>query len=291
MLNEYVNANALNLNTKYVKPSTSSFIKKQALSYVPKTTPIAKPVVARTGLAGLYDTVAGFGGKLSAGAGLLFAPTDAGSGSDIPVSTGYWNETNTTPQPVVPKRNTVVSTVAPKVAVNNTATPKSALQSTKKQPSGMLPPPALVPVKSSVANYQAGEYNQPMNTTALESWGDDMQSPDVIPQSVVAPAVVQSPMDVAKFNAEQSNLLADKNIAAQKQIAEMGQKSDWEKYGSIASGVGSALGGVAGLYGAYMNAKYQKDQANMQKNMIRGDEANKSAFAKAAGGTYQRSGV
>jgi hypothetical protein len=40
-----------------------------------------------------------------------------------------------------------------------------------------------------------------------------------------------------------------------------------------------------------MNAKYQKDQANMQKAMIRGDEANKSAFAKAAGGTYQRSGV
>jgi uncharacterized FlgJ-related protein len=108
---------------------------------------------------------------------------------------------------------------------------------------------------------------------------------------VAQPAVVQSPMDVAKFNAEQSNLLADKNIAAQKQIAEMGQKSDWEKYGSIASGVGSALGGVAGLYGAYMNAKYQKDQANMQKAMIRGDEANKSAFAKAAGGTYQRSGV
>jgi hypothetical protein len=276
MANEYVNAKALNLNTKYVKPSTSSFIRNQALSYVPKTTPIAKPAVARTGLAGLYDTVAGFGGKLSAGAGLLFAPTDAGSGSDIPVSTGYWNETNTTPQPVVPKRNTVVSTVAPKVAVNNTATPKSALQSTKKQPSGMLPPPALVPANKPLA----------VPTSAVADVVAT-QPTDMIAQ----PAAVQDPMAVAKYNAEQSNLLADKNIAAQKEIAGMGQKSDWEKYGSIASGVGSALGGVAGLYGAYMNAKYQKDQAKMQKNMIRGDEANKSAFAKAAGGTYQRSGV
>lgn len=112
------------------------------------------------------------------------------------------------------------------------------------------------------------------------------------PSDMIAqPSVVQSPMDVAKYNAEQQNLLADKNILAQKEIAGMGQKSDWEKYGSMASGVGSALGGVAGLYGAYQNAKYMKDQANMQKAMIRGDEANKSAFAKAAGGTYQRSGV
>jgi hypothetical protein len=142
--------------------------------------------------------------------------------------------------------------------------------------SGLRPPPALVPANKPLA----------VPTSAVAEVVATQPS-DMVAQ----PAVVQSPMDVAKFNAEQSNLLADKNIAAQKQIAEMGQKSDWEKYGSIASGVGSALGGVAGLYGAYMNAKYQKDQANMQKNMIRGDEANKSAFAKAAGGTYQRSGV
>ena len=130
------------------------------------------------------------------------------------------------------------------------------------------------------------------------------ERPLVVPTSAVAgviggqptdtiapPAVVQSPMDVAKYNAEQQNLLADKNILAQKEIAGMGVKSDWEKYGSMASGVGTALGGVAGVYGAIQNAKYQKDQIKMQKDMIRGDEANKSAFAKAAGGTYQSSGV
>ena len=74
-------------------------------------------------------------------------------------------------------------------------------------------------------------------------------------------------------------------------IAKMGQKSDMEKYASVASGVAPVIGGLASLYSTIANAKYMKDQAKMQKNMIRGDEANKSAFAKAAGGTYQRSGV
>jgi hypothetical protein len=281
MANEYVNAKALNLNTKYVKPSTSSFIRNQALSYVPKTTPIAKPVVARTGLAGLYDKVAGFGSKLGAGAGLLFAPTDAGSGSDVPVSTGYWNETNTTPQPVVPKRNTVVSTVAPKVAVNNTATPTPALQSTKKQPSGMLPPPALVPAKkplavptSAVAEVVATQPNSMYDGDGMLIQNQQMPQQSILPSEALQPSI---------------NLANGESEAMQ--IARMGQKSDWEKYGSMASGVGQFLGGAAGIYGVMENAKYMKDQAKMQKNIIRGDEANKSAFAKAAGGTYQRSGV
>ena len=80
-------------------------------------------------------------------------------------------------------------------------------------------------------------------------------------------------------------------LPIEQQAKLMGGKTGWETLGSTMSGVGTMAGGLAGIYGAYANAKYQKDQTNMQKQMIRGDEANKSAFAKAAGGTYQSSGV
>jgi len=80
-------------------------------------------------------------------------------------------------------------------------------------------------------------------------------------------------------------------LPIEQQAKLMGGKTGWETLGSTMSGIGSMAGGLAGVYGAYANAKYQKDQTNMQKAMIRGDEANKSAFAKAAGGTYQSSGV
>jgi len=154
---------------------------------------------------------------------------------------------------------------------------------------------AQAPIVNQGTSAMARQYNRgnggltppPTMVSAIQPTGVINKPTDMAVQS----AVVQDPMAVAKYNSEQSNLLADKNIAAQKDIAGMGQKSDMERYGSMASGVGSALGGVAGLYGAYMNAKYMKDQSNMQKNMIRGDEANKSAFAKAAGGTYIKSGV
>jgi hypothetical protein len=69
-------------------------------------------------------------------------------------------------------------------------------------------------------------------------------------------------------------------------LASMGQKSGWEQAGGIASGVGSVMGGIAGLYGAYQNAEYQKRQENMQRRILNSENANKSAFAKASGGTY-----
>jgi hypothetical protein len=69
-------------------------------------------------------------------------------------------------------------------------------------------------------------------------------------------------------------------------LALMGQKSGWEQAGGIASGVGSVMGGIAGLYGAYQNAEYQKRQEGMQRRVLNSENANKSAFAKASGGTY-----
>jgi hypothetical protein len=69
-------------------------------------------------------------------------------------------------------------------------------------------------------------------------------------------------------------------------LASMGQKSGWEQAGGIASGVGSVMGGIAGLYGAYQNAEYQKRQEGMQRRVLNSENANKSAFAKASGGTY-----
>jgi hypothetical protein len=115
--------------------------------------------------------------------------------------------------------------------------------------------------------------------------------PQVVPTGVPEAVQPTSPMEVAMYNARANGEIADKNNQTLKDVAQMGAKSDWEKYGSLASGVGTMAGGLAGIYGAYANAKYQKDQTKMQKAMIRGDEANKSAFAKAAGGTYQSSGV
>jgi hypothetical protein len=65
-----------------------------------------------------------------------------------------------------------------------------------------------------------------------------------------------------------------------------GEKSGLEKYGGLASGIGSMMGGLAGLYAAYENSQYHKRQEDLQNRMLASENANKSAFARAAGGTY-----
>jgi hypothetical protein len=73
---------------------------------------------------------------------------------------------------------------------------------------------------------------------------------------------------------------------------------------SIESGLGlasagiSAVGGLAGLYAAHANSKYNKGMLDISKQQnqaqlaqLRANDANKSAFAKAAGGTYVSSKV
>ena len=134
----------------------------------------------------------------------------------------------------------------------------------------------------------ADVFSQPLST--------GIQDTQAVPTSAVAGVVEPMNMDslVSNYSPSQLGQMDFSNYAAGSlgtspieeseamKIAKMGQKSDLEKYGSLASGIGSMAGGLAGVYGAYANAKYQKDQTNMQKAMIRGDEANKSAFAKAA---------
>jgi hypothetical protein len=89
------------------------------------------------------------------------------------------------------------------------------------------------------------------------------------------------------FNGTQEQWDALSNGEQQAQIvAGMGNKTPFEQYGSLASGVGSVMGGVAGLYGAYENSRYQKRQEAMQNRILNSEDANKSAFARAAGGTY-----
>jgi hypothetical protein len=164
------------------------------------------------------------------------------------------------------------------------AMPKAIIGSPKIKPTSKgsdlppLPPllgekPLTVPT-SAVAGVVATQPNGMYDGDGMLIQNQQMPQQSILPSEALQPSIN----------------LANGESEAMK-IAKMGQKSDWEKYGSLASGVGTTLGGVAGIYGAVQNAKYMKDQANMQKAMIRGDEANKSAFAKAAGGTYQRSGV
>jgi hypothetical protein len=91
----------------------------------------------------------------------------------------------------------------------------------------------------------------------------------------------------ANFNGTQEQWDTMTPDAQQKMtLGLMGQKSGWEQAGSTMSGIGSLAGGIAGLYGAYQNAEYQKRQEGMQNRLLAADNANKSAFAKAAGGTY-----
>jgi hypothetical protein len=40
------------------------------------------------------------------------------------------------------------------------------------------------------------------------------------------------------------------------------------------------------LYAAYENSQYHKRQEDLQNRMLASENANKSAFARAAGGTY-----
>jgi hypothetical protein len=233
----------------------------------------------------------------------IINPTELGRGSDTFAKPAYDGSPAISGKNFDINKDYSLNTIDLSSTLNDATSPKSAFAMN----GSYTPTPSQVVPTAPIVNAPIGSPKIKPTTK-----GSDLpplppllgNKPLAVPTSAVAgvvatqptdmiaqPAIVQSPMDVAKYNAEQQNLLADKNILAQKEIAGMGQKSDWEKYGSMASGIGSTLGGVAGIYGAVQNAKYQKDQTKMQKAMIRGDEANKSAFAKAAGGTYQRSGV
>jgi hypothetical protein len=92
--------------------------------------------------------------------------------------------------------------------------------------------------------------------------------------------------NLANNNNTQTNNNSNNLDSMLQKIADMNKKSPLEQYGSLASGVGSVMGGVAGLYGAYENSRYQKRQEAMQNKILNSEDANKSAFARAAGGTY-----
>ena len=82
-----------------------------------------------------------------------------------------------------------------------------------------------------------------------------------------------------------------KNLTPEQMIALKDAKSPLESAFGMAGNAGQFLGGIAGLYGQYQNAKLEKDKMNIAKQQQRAIDANTSAFARAAGGTYTPTGV
>jgi len=207
--------------------------------------------------------------------------------STAPKSTAFQNEqylvdrANSLPKDIIP-------VAKPTVVQTDIAQPVSSVARSRN--GGLMAPPPMVTSKPQ--------------TSSLAS----VVQPSVVPASSVADNYNYGGMTQQDFTPMQTgnaqdtfweNLTRAGGYSAQEwnamtpeqRIQAGAQKSNlasgMEQFGQLAGGA-SAL---AGIYGTIQNAKYLKDQTKMQKNMIRSDDANKSQFAKAAGGTYTKTGV
>lgn len=167
---------------------------------------------------------------------------------------------------------------------NNTAFPASSVgQVVGDAPYQM----SNLPIGSGVnQDLYGAEFN---NANRYAGYGEASTGGDIVPPPVTGNAqdtFWENLNRAGGYSAQDWNAMTpEERIKAGALKSNLG--SGMEQFGQLASGA-SAL---AGIYGAVQNAKYLKDQTKMQKAMIRADDANKSQFAKAAGGTYTKTGV
>ena len=227
----------------------------------------------------------------------------------------YYDKNQIQPQQVNANTRNVVTPTAVQQTPVVQATSKTASGKTDKSKVGqLLPPPAMVPATNDTATsasavgqvvgdapYQMSNLpigsgvNQDLygaefnNANRYAGYGEASTGGDIVPPPVTGNAqdtFWENLNRAGGYSAQDWNAMTpEERIKAGALKSNLG--SGMEQFGQLASGA-SAL---AGIYGTMQNAKYLKDQTKMQKAMIRADDANKSAFAKAAGGTYERTGV
>lgn len=327
-VNERVRPEALKLTTKSVQPASSAFVRKGAGTYVPKNAPIQKPILSqgllRDGLSyakNIGSKVASYVGKSALPAVTRFAASKTGLGTlatgayalgDYINSDQAFNGANNADPRYTIKAPTIggipQSAVAQAVTppVVNKVTPPVTKDKSRRVPLSKDSLPPLMDANGNLIKPPA-----PLGEKPVSSVADVVESnsvPTVVPSSAIGrlqgmDGISDGGYSPSMYNGQpqaQDTFWGNLNRAGgysaqewnsmtpEQRIQAGAQKSNLASGIEMAGQIAGGLGAGAGIYGTLMNAKYQKKDLEMKKNIARAGEANTSAFAKAAGGTYQQ---